>query len=79
MFEMLLLVLARVPSCFSAVQLLVTLWSIAYQAPLSMGCSRQEYWSRLPRPPLGEYSQPRDGMNPWVSYVSCIGRRVLYH
>ena len=34
-------------SHFSPVQLFVTLWSIAHQAPLSMGCSRQEYWSGL--------------------------------
>ena len=31
----------------SRVQLFVTLWSIAHQAPLSMGFSRQEYWSGL--------------------------------
>ena len=30
---------------FSCVQLLVTPWTAAYQAPLSMGFSRQEYWS----------------------------------
>ena len=33
------------------VQLLATLWTIACQAPLSMGLSRQEYWSELPCPP----------------------------
>ena len=32
----------------SRVQLLATPWSSAYQAPLSMGFSRQEYWSGLP-------------------------------
>ena len=31
----------------SRVQLLVTPWTVAYQAPLSMGFSRQEYWSGL--------------------------------
>ena len=30
----------------------VTLWTVAYQAPLSMGFSRQEYWSGLPFPSL---------------------------
>ena len=35
-------------SCFSHVQLFVTLWTVARQAPLSMGFSRQEYWRRLP-------------------------------
>ena len=34
----------------SRVQLLVTPWTAAYQAPLSMGFSRQEYWSGLPLP-----------------------------
>ena len=36
----------------SPVQLLVTPWTAAYQAPLSMGFSRQEYWSGLPLPSL---------------------------
>ena len=30
-----------------------TPWTAAHQAPLSMGFSRQEYWSGLPFPPLG--------------------------
>ena len=30
------------------VRLFATLWTIAYQAPPSMGFSRQEYWSRVP-------------------------------
>ena len=34
----------------SRVQLLATPWTAAYQAPPSMGFSRQEYWSRLPLP-----------------------------
>ena len=34
----------------SRVQLLTTPWIIAYQAPQSMGFSRQEYWSGLPFP-----------------------------
>ena len=37
-------------SHFSHVQLFVTLWTAAYQAPLSMGFSRQEYWSGVPLP-----------------------------
>ena len=37
-------------SCFSHVPLCATLWTAAYQAPLSMGFSRQEYWSGLPFP-----------------------------
>ena len=34
-------------SCFSLIWLFATLWTIACQAPLSMGFSRQEYWSAL--------------------------------
>ena len=34
----------------SSVQLLVTAWTAAHQAPPSMGFSRQEYWSRVPLP-----------------------------
>ena len=37
----------------SRIQLFVTPWTAAQQAPLSMGLPRQEYWSGLPFPPLG--------------------------
>ena len=40
----------------SWVWLLATPWTVAHQAPLSMGISRQEYWSGLPFPSPGEYS-----------------------
>ena len=42
----------------SRVQLFVTLWTIAYQAPLSMGFSRQDYWSGLPFPSPGDLPNP---------------------
>ena len=42
----------------SHVQLFATLWIIAHQAPLSMGFSRQEYWSRLPFPSTGDLLHP---------------------
>ena len=45
-------------SCFSHVQLFVTSWTIAHQAPLSMGFSRQENWSGLPGPPPGNLPNP---------------------
>ena len=38
----------------SRVRLLATLWTVAYQAPPSMGFSRQEYWSGLPFPSPGK-------------------------
>ena len=41
-------------SCFSHVRVFETLWTVASQAPLSMGFSRQEYWSGLPCPPPGD-------------------------
>ena len=37
-----------------------TLWTVALQAPLFTGFSRQEYWSGLPCPPPGDLPQPRD-------------------
>jgi len=45
-------VCAFVLSCFSHVWVFVTLWTVVHQAPLSMGPSRQEYWSGLPFPSL---------------------------
>ena len=45
---------ARVLNRFSHVQLLVTPWTAAYQAPPSMGFSRQEYWSAVPLSSLSE-------------------------
>ena len=65
---------ACVLSLFSRVQLFATLWTVARQAPLSMGFSREEYWSVLPCLP------PGDLLNPGIksmSHVSCIGRWVL--
>ena len=44
---------------FSRVRLLVTPWTAAYQALLSMGFARQEYWSGVPLPsPKDEYRDP---------------------
>ena len=56
-----------VPSHLSCVQLFVTLWTVACQASLSMGFSRQENWSGLPCPPLGY--PPNPGIEP-ASYAS---------
>ena len=51
----------------SRVWLLATPWTVAHQAPLSMGFSRQEYWSSLPCPPPGDPPDP--GIEP-VSLLS---------
>ena len=52
-----------VPTCLCAqslsrVQLFVTPWTVAQQAPLSMELSRQEYWSGLPFPSPGDLLDP---------------------
>ena len=60
------------PSHFSHVRLSVILWTIAHQAPLSMGFSRQEYW----RSSRGS-SWPRD--RTCVSYISCIAGGFFTH
>ena len=64
-------------SHFSRSRLFVTPWTVAHQTPLSMGFSRQEYWSGLPCPPPG--GLPNPGMEPASVNISCVGRWVLYH
>ena len=53
-------------SLFSHVQLFVTVWTAACQAPLSVGFSRQEYWSVLPCPP------PEDLPDPEIKLISLM-------
>ena len=48
---------AKVKS-LSRVQLFATLWTVAHQASPSMGFSRQESWSGLPLPSLGDLFDP---------------------
>ena len=48
----------------------LTLWTIAHQAPLSMGFSRQEYWSGLPIPSPGDLPNP--GMEPVSPVTSAL-------
>ena len=43
---------------FSRVRLFATLWTVAHQVPLSMGFSRQEYWSGLLFPSPGDLPDP---------------------
>ena len=47
----------------SRVRLFATPWTVAYQAPPSMGFSRQECWSGLPFPSPGD--RPDPGITPW--------------
>ena len=50
--------------------------TVTHQAPLSMGFPRQEYWSSCHFLLQGTF--PARGSN-WHLYISCIGRKVLYH
>ena len=51
----------------------VTPGTVAHQAPLSMGFSRQKYWSGLPFP------SPGDLLNPGIEPGSPACRQILYH
>ena len=64
-------------SHFSCVWLFVTPRTVARQAPLSVGFSRQGYGTGLPRLPWGDLPDP--GIKPTCLPISCIGRWVLYH
>ena len=63
-------------SLFSPVWFFGATWTIAFQAPWSMGFSRQEYWSGLPGPTPGIFLT--QGMNLHL-FCLCIGRQALYH
>ena len=54
----------------------VTPGTVARQAPLSMGFSRQEYWSGLSLPSSLSGYLPNPGIEPIVSHIS---RQILYH
>ena len=54
-------------SCFSCVQHFATLWTVAHQAPLSMGYSRQEYWES--RHTLLQGIFLAQGLNPLLFYL----------
>ena len=66
----------------SHVRLFATPWTVAYQAPLSMGFSSQEYWNGLPFPSPGYLSDP--GIEPmslafWTdALLSEVSREALY-
>ena len=53
-------------SHFSPVQLFATLWTVAHQAPLSIGFSRQEYWRGLPCPPPTSLVSLTVCVNKWL-------------
>ena len=54
----------------------VTSWTVACQAPLSMGLPRQEYWSMLPFPPPGVLLDP--GIKRMSLVSPALARQILY-
>ena len=64
-----------VVSHFSRVWLFVTPWTVAHQAPLSRGFSRQEYWTGLLCPPPGNFPDPGVELN--ISYSPTLACRFL--
>ena len=60
--ELIMCILSGTLYMLSCVQLFPTPWTVAHQAPLSMGFSRQDYWSGLPFPSPGDL--PDAGIEP---------------
>ena len=60
------------PSC---VQLFATAWTVAHQAPLPMGFSKQEYWSGLPFSPPGDLRDP--GIEPASPVCPTVAGRLF--
>ena len=58
----------------SGVRLFATPWTVAYQASLSLGFSRQEYWSGLPFPSPGDLSD--SGIEPVGTYNLGLSRVI---
>ena len=53
----------------SHVKLFATPWTVAHQDPLSLGFSRQKYWTGLPCPPPGD--PPNPGIEPAPNHAFC--------
>ena len=69
-------------SRFSHVWLFAARWTVACQAPLSMGFSSQEYWSGLPcflQGIVPTQASSQLGDRTQVSYLSCIDRQFLFY
>ena len=67
----------------SCVQLFVTPWTVAHQAPLSMEFSRQEYWSGLPLPSPGELPEPgiepSSLVSPMSKYINIVSNQGSHY
>ena len=64
---------ASMLSHFSCGRLFATLWAVAHQTPLSLGFSRQKYWSGLPCPPPGDLSYPEIKFTSLMSPILACG------
>ena len=64
-------------SYLSCVQLFAASWTVICQAPLSMGFSRQEYWSGLPFPSPGDLPNP--GIEPTSRMFPALAGGFFYH
>ena len=62
-------------SCCIRVRLFAILWTVAHQVPLSMGFSRQEYWSGLLCLPPGDLSDP--GIEPTSLMSSALAGKIF--
>ena len=65
---------SRTVSCFSCAQLSATLWTVAHQAPLSMGILQARVLEWVAAPSSRASSQPRDR-----TYVSCIADGFFFY
>ena len=63
----------------SRVQLFATIWTVARQAPLSMGIFRQEYWGGLPFPAPGDLPETEIKLMPPASSVLQVGSLLMIH
>ena len=62
-----------------SVGLLATPWTAAYQAPLSVGFSRQEYWSGMPLPSLGSVKYVMTDSNIYFFMAEQYSIVYMYH
>ena len=72
----LLILLSCMLSLFSHVWLFAIQWTVAHQAHLSLGFSRQEYWSGLPCPSSGDL--PKPGRKPGLSTLQADSLQLSY-
>ena len=75
--DLLLSTCTCVLSHVSCVWLFATPWTVAHQAPLSIGFPRPGSWSGLPFPPPGNLPNPVIELG--VAYLSCVSRQILYY